>query len=62
MARATAVRSSASSASVELTKTRRRWSGVRIAAVLRSSAPMCSSWEDRNSPLFTAPPTSTGST
>src|SRR5918999_6025632 len=38
MARATAARSSASSASVELTKTRKRWSGVRIA-----SLPGCSS-------------------
>src|SRR5262249_40006558 len=34
MARATAARSSASSVSVELTNTRRRWSGVRIAALL----------------------------
>ena len=38
MARATAARSSASSASVELTKTRSRWSGVRIA-----TSPGCSS-------------------
>ena len=37
MARATAARSSAISASVELTKTRNRWSGVRIAAVMARS-------------------------
>src|SRR5262245_61454672 len=37
MARATAARSGASSPSVELTKTRRRWSGVRIAATVSFS-------------------------
>src|SRR3954462_2992935 len=48
MARATAARSSASSVSVELTKTRSRWSGVRIAAALLS--------RHASTPPFITPP------
>src|SRR3954464_5011467 len=48
MARATAARSSASSVSVELTKTRSRWSGGRIAAALLS--------RPASTPPFITPP------
>jgi hypothetical protein len=41
--RATAARSAASSASVELTNTRKRWSGVRIAPPSSRSVVMCGS-------------------